>query len=110
MWGKGSVHSTRVQHSNRHFERSVKNALKYKVGCSQHKCFTQSSHFFCQFEQTMLFKHLYPVVLISGACISVIAKLELRGSFGVGTEAVLFQNGDEVAVLGEAGLNRSFYL
>ena len=65
---------------------------------------------FCSFEQTMLLKHLYPVVLISGACISVIAKLELRGSFGVGTEAVLFENGDEVAVLGEAGLNRSFYL
>ena len=90
MWGKGSVHSTRAQHSNRHLEHSVKNALKY----SQHECFTQSSHFFCQFEQTMSFKHLYPVVLISGACISVIAKLELRGSFGVGTEAVLFENGD----------------
>ena len=46
MWGKGSVHSTWAQHSNRHLEHSVKNALKYKVGCSQLKCFTQSSHFF----------------------------------------------------------------
>ena len=110
MWGKGSVHSTWAQHSNRHLEHSVKNALKYKVGCSQLKMFYAIKSLFYQFKQTMLFKHLYPVVLISGACISVIAKLELRGSFGVGTEAVLFENGDEVAVLGEAGLNRSFYL
>ena len=31
MWGKGSVHSTWAQHSNRHLEHSVKNAKSTRL-------------------------------------------------------------------------------